>query len=132
MNYLIIMRGIPGCGKSTMLKALQPDVVGSADFFFEKTGEYIFDGSKLPEAHNECWETVTKAILAGVKIVAVDNTNTQRWEYQRYIDFAEARGYVVNIVDLFDGGFTDEELAARNTHGVPLEAIRRMRARYER
>ena len=38
----------------------------------------------------------------------------------------------VGIIDLFDAGMTDEELAERNTHGAPLEAIQRMRARWQK
>jgi hypothetical protein len=37
----------------------------------------------------------------------------------------------VVVVDVFDGGLTDEDLAARNVHGVPLAGIRAMRARWE-
>ena len=61
-----------------------------------------------------------------------DNTNTCHWEYALYTTLARAFGYELEIVDLYDGGCTDEELAARNTHGVPLETISRIRANYER
>jgi len=40
-------------------------------------------------------------------------------------------GYRVAVVSVFDGGCTDEELAERNEHGVPLEGIVKMRERYE-
>lgn len=51
---LIIVRGIPGSGKSTLAKKLCALLGGAyyeADMFFEQTGEYIFDPTKLAEAH---------------------------------------------------------------------------------
>jgi hypothetical protein len=35
------------------------------------------------------------------------------------------------VIDLYDGGLTDEALVARNVHFVPWQAIGAMRARYE-
>ena len=35
------------------------------------------------------------------------------------------------VMDLYDGGLTDSELAARNLHGVPEAGINRMRLRWE-
>ena len=62
---------------------------------------------------------------------AVTNTFTCRWELEPYLKMASKHGWQVVVIDLFDGGLTDEELAARGTHGVPAEGIRRMRERYE-
>ena len=39
--------------------------------------------------------------------------------------------WLVVVIDLFDGGVTDEQLVARGEHGVPVAGIRQMRARYE-
>ena len=36
----------------------------------------------------------------------------------------------LQVIDLFDGGLTDAQLAARNIHGVPEATIAKMRARY--
>ena len=44
---------------------------------------------------------------------------------------AKELGAELVVHDVYDGGQTDETLAERNVHGVPLEAIQRMRARYE-
>ena len=59
---MLILRGLPGSGKSTLCKKIaksfrteeRETVVCSGDDFFTdpKTGKYKFDGSKLIEAHN--------------------------------------------------------------------------------
>jgi len=38
----------------------------------------------------------------------------------------------VRIIDLYDGGLTNDQLAARNVHKVPVVVIARMRARWEK
>ncbi len=40
-------------------------------------------------------------------------------------------GYPVDVVTMPHDQFTDQELAERNVHGVPVDAIARMRARWE-
>jgi len=78
----------------------------------------------------DCQRRTREALLAG-KTVAVANTFTQRWEMQPYLDMVKEIGCPFAVIDLFDGGMTDDQLADRNVHGVPMVAIHGMRARYE-
>jgi hypothetical protein len=57
--------------------------------------------------------------------IVVSNTFTQEWEMEAYYKLAEDYGYVVFslIVENRHGGI--------NEHGVPEEALDRMRARFE-
>ena len=131
---LRLYRGLPGSGKSTAADgALLPKSRRSiaADDFFMRKGKYEFDPSKIAEAHAECQERCKMLLSHGGEDVSVANTFTQRWELQPYLEMAECLGVRVVVLDLFDGGLSDEELAERNTHGVPVEAIAGMRARYE-
>tara|TARA_Y100000034_G_scaffold99818_1_gene122831 strand:- start:2886 stop:3155 length:270 start_codon:yes stop_codon:yes gene_type:complete len=66
----------------------------------------------------------------GSPTVVVHNTFSTRWEMEPYLRMAGGTT-VVSVLDLFDGGCTDEELFKRNSHGVPLETITAMRARWE-
>ena len=50
---------------------------------------------------------------------------------EQYLVFVETFGLDLLVLNLFDGGLSDKELAERNTHGVPEEAITRMRERFE-
>jgi predicted kinase len=132
---LWILRGLPGSGKSTLARLLAssaPDtVIASADdFFVTSEGVYHFDASLLPAAHAACINKVIEAFERGVSVV-VDNTNTQRWEFEPYLNLARFEPYRVVVLDLFDGGLASNDLALRNTHGVPLHAIAAMRSRYE-
>ena len=130
---LYIVRGLPGSGKSTFaLELVGSDfLVCEADKYFMVDGEYKFDGSKLKEAHESCRnlvETYMKDSLVNDQFyreIAVSNTFTQEWEMQAYIDLAKQYGYMVFtvIVENRHGGV--------NQHGVPDEALTRMRDRFE-
>jgi hypothetical protein len=47
------------------------------------------------------------------------------------VNIAEAEAAVIEVIDLFDGGFSDSALEHRNVHGVPASTIAAMRARWE-
>jgi predicted kinase len=130
MNYILIMRGLPGSGKTTLAKTMTGYVRCSADDFFMVEGEYRFDRNLLPEAHKTCRQNVEEALKAGLNVI-VDNTNVRLWQMQDYIDVARRYKATIAYVDLFDGGCTDEELASRNVHGVPVENIETMRKYWE-
>ena len=147
MKTIFLIRGISGCGKTTLSDTLhrglqceaghwsEPDGssvqhVAADDYFVDEDGVYKFDQSSLPDAHAWCKDQAEKAMEADIDVI-VHNTFTQRWEMEPYLQLAGRFGYRISVVSLYDGGCTDEELAERNSHGVPLEGISRMRERYE-
>lgn len=147
MRNVILIRGLQGSGKSTLAQLMewkhQYRVTLSAnDFFYDEHHQYNFEPSKLPEAHSQCIEKFLKHLtlfsdplrvggrLAGEMII-VNNTFSCRWEMQPYINLANDYDFTVTVIDLFDNGMTDEELAERGIHDVPVENIQAMRSRWE-
>ena len=93
-----------------------------ADNYFERNGTYKFDATDLPKAHAWCLERTKDSMARGARCV-VANTFTRRWEMQPYFDAAKAAGVPVRVIE------ARGEWA--NCHGVPADAIERMRARWE-
>lgn len=137
-----ILRGLPGSGKSTVAELLlwganregRRGEIYSTDYYFEDSqGNYKFDPDKLGEYHDKNFEDFCYGLKSGREVLIVDNTNTRHWEYQRYLDAAKEAGAFIQVVTV--GSPKDpnhvRECAARNSHGVPLEAIRRMSDRFE-
>lgn len=136
---LIIMRGIPGSGKSTKAKSLVGQgKIHSTDDVIEAGGDYneFFakmiankDFNPLSQAHSTNLKNAIQSMSAGVTPVIVDNTNIKQNEPKAYVMAALEMGYADNnikFVDIGTAGLEAEELAKRNAHGVPLEKIKAM------
>jgi predicted kinase len=124
IRELYLLRGLPGSGKSTMAGSLAGCHV-EADQFFEKDGEYLFDPTKLSEAHKWCQNRAESYMHTGWPRVVVSNTFTQEWEMTPYLDLAERYGYRVFsvVVENRHGGV--------NTHGVSNDVLEKMENRFQ-
>lgn len=131
---LILLRGVPGAGKSTVANSIWNEyAVCEADKYFhdKETGEYRFDVSKLKDAHEWCRsevETRMKDNQVNPQFypeIVVSNTFTQEWEMQAYFDLAKQYDYIVIslIVENRHGG--------ENVHGVPADKVQAMRDRFQ-
>jgi len=120
---LIICRGLPGSGKSSLARSLAPGSNYAADDFFTKGGRYDFDFTRIGEAHAWCMGQVEEALARHDPLVAVHNTFSRDWEARAYYSLAANYGYTIFVVEAQnDFG---------NTHEVPESAIQVMRDRWE-
>lgn len=133
VKKLVIVRGLPGSGKSTLTQEKYPDAtVCSADHFMVNSkGEYEFNPSRLGYAHGSCKRKAEKAMAKGTATVVIDNTNIKRRDFSQYLKLAKRFGYVVQYETIFDAGLTDAQLAERNTHNVGADTIANMRKKWQ-
>ncbi|KAK6631801.1 hypothetical protein RUM43_013865 [Polyplax serrata] len=142
IKVMILMRGVPGSGKTHFAQVIVSLVTGnefaqhimSTDDYFVMLGRgvYAYDYNQLPQAHNWNQKRVLESVKRGINPVVVDNTNTQAWEMQPYVTIAVEHGYLVEVLEpLTEWRNKEAELAKRNTHSVPREKIRQMLERYE-
>lgn len=124
---LVIIRGLPGSGKSTKAKELIDkgfvnDWFETDTFFIGLDGSYNFDAGKLKEAHEWCQQSVKSSLKKGRSVV-VSNTFTRIWEMEPYLEMAKSLNADVIVIEC-TGKY-------ENIHGVPKEAIERMSERWE-
>ena len=140
MRMLVIVCGLPGSGKSHLAASIITDLQAlgvralnfEADQFMIKDGRYFFEPERLAEVHWHCRTSVEDGMKNNAFCIIVSNTSTREWERDVYRRLAREYHYQIRTIDLFDGGLTDEQLAARNAHGVPMLTIQAMRERYQK
>ncbi|MBD3261520.1 MAG: AAA family ATPase [Candidatus Altiarchaeales archaeon] len=148
-NYVIIMRGISGSGKSTVVEALETSlyleatahreepppefcIVSADHYMVDESGNYAFDPRRLSEVHKEClrkfmMQVVEKATDRS-KYIVVDNTNTTTTEMSVYAQVALALDWKLKIFTcLCDPGIAFQ----RQRHGVPSANIYKQHLRLE-
>lgn len=132
-KHLIILRGVPGCGKSTLAEyisiindsdSIKKSTICCTDDFFIKDGVYKWEPSKLKLAHKWCEDNCKKAMEVGETRIIIANTNTTEKEMQPYFDMANKYGYMVFsiIVENRHGGL--------NKHNVPNKTLMNMVKRF--
>ena len=123
MKTLILLRGLPGSGKSTFAKTLGGIHI-EADHYFMKDGEYKFDASKLKQAHEYCRTSTEGWMVEGHNIV-VSNTFTTSKEMQPYYELAEKYGYQVYSL------IVENRHGSTSIHSVPDDTLDKMEKRFE-
>lgn len=138
MKTVILAVGLPGSGKSTLANKMceehKRDAISfmkvSADDYFVAlgNGEYVFDPSKLGEAHQSCQNLFRQACDREIHTIFVDNTNLMREHRKFYVDMARNYGYAVKYV-VFPRPKNVAELDTlhnRQVHNVPWQGMLRM------
>jgi predicted kinase len=126
---MIIMRGLPGAGKTYTALTISNYAddhcevvrVSADDYFYGEDGVYRFDLSKLPQAHGECfrkavsWATNPR-LPTRSRLILVDNTNISAWEVAPYMALAQAYAIPAYILTVDCG---QAECMKRNSERSP-------------
>lgn len=142
-KVLILMRGVPGCGKSYLAKEIlkyavsenanpRDHIYSADDFFTDSRGRYMYDRNKIPLAHEDTQKKVRERAGQGWSPLIVDNTNVKLWEMMPYVTSAVQNGYYVEIIQPMTPWCKSAgKLAQKNSHGVPRERIMSMMDGFE-
>ena len=129
---LILLRGLPGSGKSTLGDVIlytnqltNQDVLSADNFFIDKNGEYVFDGAKIKEAHNNCQQKCAERMKHEFLKIVVANTFTEEWEMKPYFEMAERYNYRIHTV------IVENRHGNENVHGVPEDKLQQMKNRFQ-
>jgi hypothetical protein len=126
------MAGLPGSGKSTIVRMLMEELKDISvtrhctDDFYMVDGEYKYDKKKIKTYHAKNFE---QFVASNAQVKINENTNTTKWEYVKYIQDSSTRGYICMV--LFCQSAPLHVLARRNTHDVSEFHLKRMLKRYQ-
>lgn len=130
LKSLILLRGLPGSGKSSLAQVLSENntyPIFSVDDFFtdEITGEYVFNFSNNHLAYKQCEDLTRDAMTQSISKVFVHNTFTIDWELEPYFKLASEFKYSLFVVTV------ENYHKQKNTHGVSDEQLQKMAEKYK-
>ena len=129
-NSLILLRGLPGSGKTTLAKLLSENntyPIFSVDDYFtnELTGEYIFRFNDNHLAYKQCEELTKDAMCQKITKIFAHNTFTMDWELEPYFKLASEFKYQLFVVTV------ENYHQHKNIHEVSDAQIKKMAEKYK-
>jgi predicted kinase len=129
-HALILLRGLPGSGKTTLAKVLSENntyPVFSVDDYFtnEITGEYLFNFQNNHLAYKQCEMLTKDAMQQSISKVIVHNTFTTEWELEPYFKLASSYNYLLFVVTV------ENYHEQKNVHEVSDEQLQKMAEKYK-
>ena len=127
MKALIIFRGLPGAGKTTLARLLAGEtwpVFSVDDHFTSADGEYRFDHTENHVAYDRCLRGVEEAMKKDVARIFVHNTFTMEWEMEPYFAAAQTHGYTVFVSTV------ENRHGGRNVHGISDDQLSKMAEKF--
>ena len=128
-HIMFIMRGLPGSGKSTLIKEIikiYPNaVICSNDHYLMENDQYIWSSERCYYGHRYSKKLATKCCEMNCPILIIDNTNITEIETEVYFQIALKHSYVtVLVTPQTPWSFDPIELSKRGQHNVSLEALK--------
>lgn len=139
-RVLVILRGLPGSGKSTLGQYIIKATIGygpythvlSTDDYFSINGTYKYDVAKLSDAHTWNQKRANQYLSQGISPIIIDNTNCEAWEMRPYAVCGVSNGYIIKILEPKNNwSFNPSKLAHMNCHGVGFNKIKKMMEKYQ-
>ena len=122
---LVIIRGLPGQGKSTHAKNVfvpQGYKHFENDQYFMKNGHYEFDLHKVKDAANCCFNNTANELAAGNDVV-VSNVFVTVKAVNRYKELAKKYNATFKVLRM-TGNF-------KNVHNIPKNAFTNMKLNFK-
>lgn len=138
-----IMRAYAGAGKSWRSREIASStpntIIVSADDYWMVDGKYVFDASRLGQAHGQCFQRFCDAVANGQNVI-VDNTNLNYKDICKYIDYLlknnNLNQYIYNV-ELVEVQFNSIEKAIElrsnreDGKNIPENCMRQMYKKFK-
>ena len=123
-TFSSFLGNIDQVSKSTLAKKLVgDDNYFEADMYFLQDGIYEFDITKIKDAHDWCYNKIEEKMKNSIREIAVSNTFTRNWEFQKYQSLARKYNYTIFEIICHN--------EFENEHNVPENIVKNMKDRFE-
>ena len=117
---LIILRGVPGSGKSTVAFLFGGMICCTDDYFTDADGNYNWNLEEVGIAHKTCQVKCEDAMKNNQEKIIIANTNTTDKEMKPYEELAKEYNYKVFYLVI------ENRHGNNSLHNVPEETITKM------
>ena len=129
MKNLILLRGVPGAGKTTAATLFYDSerddthLIAADDYMVDIDGNYEYNPKRLAECHKKCQDAVKHALMNYMTVV-VHNTFCADWEMDAYYKIAEEVGdcRVYSMI-------VENRHGSKSIHDVPDDKIEMMKTK---
>lgn len=141
---LVILTGLPGSGKSQQIndflknhdELLENGIIEDIYIFSNDTYEAMeFVLTDFPQQHikyenfNDLWTKMNS--ITRPKLILID------WEKQQkplsdFVNDLRRTNFEIHVVELYNSGLSDQELAIRNHQGLDVDQIAKLRRSYDK
>ena len=128
MKELVILRGLPGSGKSTFAKLLttgRDAVIIENDQYMYEDGIYVWSTSKIKAAVKDTNERLYKALVKKVELIVISNVNARANDFSTYIEIGNLHGYKVSSI------IVENRAETKSIHNVEDETMQRMSENFQ-
>lgn len=123
---LIILRGLPGAGKSTFAEILvDKSLICTADDYHMIDGVYNWKPENSNSAHKKCIQKCEQLMVESNETVVVANTTTTKYELSPYYDLAKKYGYRVFSI------IVENRHNGISIHSVSEQTLGKMKNRFD-
>lgn len=136
MKKLVVLRGIPGSGKSQKAREIATEYKGtivSVDNYFERNGEYKFLDTEISRAYGYVEGQVDILMQQQTQLIIADGIHQSEKHLRGYQALADKYGYELEI-QYPDGEhiFDVEHCFRHSIHRVPRRTLQKIKDRFER
>jgi tRNA uridine 5-carbamoylmethylation protein Kti12 len=128
---VVIMRGIPGSGKSylsNIIASMGNGIIHSTDnYHIDPVDDiYKFNKEKLHYFHECNYKAFCKSVDEGKELIIIDNTNFKPSLYSDYVSYAKENSNYKIISFTFKPHEDINFHMKRNIHNVPMDTLKHM------